>query len=174
MKKLFILALVLGVSCAFAEGVPSPATPRLQIDSDGTLVSPTNPLPTTATIASATFTPAGALDVTPQIVDDSGNIVDMPGTASGVYTIPRPYDTASTTIGSFTITAYTMPLKSGCQTISVTLTQADKEAWFAVNADPTVGNGYPFHTNVEVSNLNPGDVLKFIASETIGACWIQR
>ena len=127
MKKLFILALVLGVSCAFAEGVPSPATPRLQIDSDGTLVSPTNPLPTTAT-----------------------------------------------TIGSFTITAYTMPLKSGCQTISVTLTQADKEAWFAVNADPTVGNGYPFHTNVEVSNLNPGDVLKFIASETIGACWIQR
>jgi hypothetical protein len=62
MKKYVILSvlLLMVVAVAFADGVPQPATPRLMIDAAGTLVSSTNPLPTTAlvTVGSVTVDPA--------------------------------------------------------------------------------------------------------------------
>lgn len=56
MKRLLTLALML-VSCSvFAMGVPSPATPRLQVDANGTEVSAANPLPVIATGTTITST----------------------------------------------------------------------------------------------------------------------
>ena len=61
MRLLITLFLFIIACCqAFGAGVPSPATPRLQIDADGTLISADNPLPVNAfvTIGSATVDPA--------------------------------------------------------------------------------------------------------------------
>ena len=71
MKRLIICSvLILAASAAFAQGVPAPSTPRLMIDSTGTLVSGSNPLPVTGAINAATG--AMSLDTplaTPTITD---------------------------------------------------------------------------------------------------------
>jgi len=45
MKHFFLVVLILVACAAFAQGVPTPAEPRLMTGPDGSLVSPTNPLP---------------------------------------------------------------------------------------------------------------------------------
>jgi hypothetical protein len=69
---LALITLVMLCSNAFAQGVPSPATPRLMIGADGKLISATNPLPVdvaggiSVTIGSSTFT------ASPVYADDAG------------------------------------------------------------------------------------------------------
>lgn len=56
MRKLLCILFVLICSAAVAQGVPSPATPRPMIDSAGTLVDDTHPMPTKSSISSITVT----------------------------------------------------------------------------------------------------------------------
>jgi hypothetical protein len=68
MKRFFwVIAFVCVCASASAQGVPSPSTPRMQIDAAGTLVNTANPLPVSVTggisIASVTITASGTMDV---------------------------------------------------------------------------------------------------------------
>lgn len=66
MKKLLaILALVALCSSLFAQGIPAPATPRLMVDANGTLLSATNPLPITGTVTAAATTLPGYVTLAP-------------------------------------------------------------------------------------------------------------
>lgn len=57
MNRLILAFLFLTLTVSvFAQGVPAPSTPRLMVDSTGTLVSSSNPLPVTLSGTSATTT----------------------------------------------------------------------------------------------------------------------
>jgi hypothetical protein len=57
MKKFFVVLFVLAlIPACFAQGVPSPATPRLMIDDTGTLVDAANPLPVDANVTIGSIT----------------------------------------------------------------------------------------------------------------------
>jgi len=99
----------------------------------------------------------------------------MPGNASGVFAVPYPYQVASTTVGSFTTAAYTIPRQSGARSILITLNDTNKEIWVRLGGDaPTVGNGIRVSSNLFIDDLNTAEVIKVIASETLSGSWVQR
>jgi hypothetical protein len=71
MNKFFLTALLFVVAAcfaAFAQGVPSPSSPRLMIDAAGTLVSSSNPLPVDAVVNISSIT----VSVFPVYADSTG------------------------------------------------------------------------------------------------------
>jgi hypothetical protein len=98
-----------------------------------------------------------------------------PGNSSGAYVIERPYQVASTTIGTITTAVYTITWVSGVQEADFCLTETDKEVWLKLGGDdPAVLNGRPIRSNFSLKRINPSEVAKLIASESIGFCLIQR
>lgn len=70
MKKLFLtFCLFFCASLVFAQGVPHPATPRIMIDSDGTLLDSANPLPVDAQVTIGSIT----IEAFPVYADSVGN-----------------------------------------------------------------------------------------------------
>ncbi len=84
---LLVLALCFTSGIASAQGVPTPSTPRIMIDSTGTLMDASNPLPVTGTfsasIGSAAITVAGptgyATDPTSVVIASSLVTLSTPG-----------------------------------------------------------------------------------------------
>lgn len=92
-----------------------------------------------------------------------------------VSSITAMLPVASTTVSTFSTEVYTISLVSGAQEIDIFLTETDKEVWMILGGGiPTVGNGIPIRNSAKITKLNSSEVIKIIASETIGACWTQR
>ena len=116
-----------------------------------------------AALASSTLAATGS-----HAIDQS-----IPGVTNAVQ--DRVLLVASTTVSSFTTVAYTIPMVASAQEIFITLTGSNKQAWVVMGGDaPTVGNGMPFSSSFRAQRLNGSEIIKVIASETIGACWTQR
>lgn len=86
MKKILILLLFMGAVIGYAQGVPSPATPRPMVDSAGNLLSTTHPMPVTgsltADIGSATINAVPSYSQASQV-----NVTLTPNTP---YVVPAP------------------------------------------------------------------------------------
>lgn len=107
----------------------------------------------------------GSVTIIPQ------DTASFPMSIVGEYVLP----VASTTVGSFTTAAYTIPLVSGAKSILITLNSTSKEVWVRLGGDaPTVGNGIRVSNNLFIDKLNSSEVIKVIASETLSASWVQR
>lgn len=117
-----------------------------------------NPLPAGGnTIGSATALPPDGASFPVNLIDE--------------YRLP----VASTTVGTFTTAAYSIPLVPGAREIMITLADVDATAWIRLGGDdPTVGNGIPLRRWIRIDNLHASEVIKVIASTTYSACWTQR
>lgn len=92
MKKLFLTMCFISACLAvFGQGIPSPSTPRIMIDSDGTLMDALNPLPVDAAVSIGSVT----VSVFPVFADSSGN----PATATVDLTNRSIVNIGSETIG---------------------------------------------------------------------------
>lgn len=139
-KFLLTLACILLCTAAYAQGVPSPSTPRLMVHPDGTLLSPSNPLPVDAAVTIGSIT----MDT---------NIV--PITEWETQTLTLVANTAQDLVTGITGNRRFVALKSH---------KPDKEFWLAFNASATLEAGMFVVDSVYIE-VPKATIVSVIASE---------
>ena len=145
MKKFLVLFLVLFACTAYAQGIPSPSTPRLMADDAGNYVSQSYPLPVSV---------SGA---------DSANIASM----SDAINNPLEWKVSVASVTS-TISTFTSQLTSDTRRfVAIKNRDAFKPIYLGFVNTITVETGLPINDTLYIEV--PKDVpLYFISAEEVG------
>jgi hypothetical protein len=145
MKKFLVLFLVLFACTAYAQGIPSPSTPRLMADDAGNYVSQSYPLPVSV---------SGA---------DSANIASM----SEALSNPLEWKVSVASVTS-TISTFTSQLTSDTRCfVAIKNRDAFKPIYLGFENTVTVETGLPINDTLYIEV--PKDVpLYFISAEEVG------
>ena len=153
LSILFVLALLPGSLPAQSVSVT-----RFR-DTDGSIVdtSAVKPLPVDVTggitIASATFSASGAMEV---------------------------YDTrlpvGVTVLATASTVVSTIPIVSGASEILISVIPTDKTIWITLGttATPAANIGHPVRSSVSIGRLNASEVIKVYAAEDVAIMHTQR
>ena len=152
MKKLFVLFFVLFACTAYAQGIPSPSTPRLMADDAGNYVSQSYPLPVSIGGADSANIASMALDIA--IISDSIN-----------NPIEWKISVASVTS---TVATFTSQLTSDTRRfVAIKNRDAFKPVCLGFEDTVTVETGLPINDTLYIEV--PKDVpLYFISAEEVG------
>ena len=145
MKKYLVLFLVLFACTAYAQGIPSPSTPRIMADDAGNYVSQSYPLPVSI---------GGA---------DSANIASM----SDAISNPLEWKVSVASVTS-TISTFTSQLTSDNRRfVAIKNRDAFKPIFLGFDNTVTVQTGLPINDSLYIEV--PKDVpLYFISAEEVG------
>jgi hypothetical protein len=145
MKKFLVLFLVLFACTAYAQGIPSPSTPRLMADDAGNYVSQSYPLPVSV---------SGA---------DSANIASI----SDAINNPLEWKVSVASVTS-TISTFTSQLTSDNRRfVAIKNRDAFKPVYLGFDNAVTVETGLPINDTLYIEV--PKDVpLYFISAEEVG------
>lgn len=150
MKKFLVLFLVLFACTAYAQGIPSPSTPRLMADDAGNYVSQSYPLPVSV---------SGA---------DSANIASM----SDALSNPLEWKVSVASVTS-TISTFTSQLTSDTRRfVAIKNRDAFKPIYLGFDNAVTVETGLPINDTLYIEV--PKDVpLYFISAEEVGIVLLE-
>lgn len=150
MKKFLVLFLVLFACTAYAQGIPSPSTPRLMADDAGNYVSQSYPLPVSV---------SGA---------DSANIASM----SDALSNPLEWKVSVASVTS-TISIFTSQLTSDNRRfVAIKNRDAFKPIYLGFDNAVTVETGLPINDTLYIEV--PKDVpLYFISAEEVGVVFME-
>ena len=150
MKKFLVLFLVLFACTAYAQGIPSPSTPRLMADDAGNYVSQSYPLPVSV---------SGA---------DSANIASM----SDALSNPLEWKVSVASVTS-TISTFTSQLTSNTRRfVAIKNRDAFKPIYLGFENTVTVETGLPINDTLYIEV--PKDVpLYFISAEEVGVVMLE-
>lgn len=150
MKKFLVLFLVLFACTAYAQGIPSPSTPRLMADDAGNYVSQSYPLPVSV---------SGA---------DSANIASM----SDALSNPLEWKVSVASVTS-TISTFTSQLTSNNRRfVAIKNRDAFKPIYLGFENTVTVETGLPINDTLYIEV--PKDVpLYFISAEEVGIVLLE-
>jgi len=145
MKKFLVSFLVLFACTAYAQGIPSPSTPRLMADDAGNYVSQSYPLPVSV---------SGA---------DSANIASI----SDAINNPLEWKVSVASVTS-TISTFTSQLTSDTRRfVAIKNRDAFKPIYLGFDNAVTVETGLPINDTLYIEV--PKDVpLNFISAEEVG------
>ena len=145
-RHLFLLLAILFLCApAFSQGVPSPATPRLMIGADGTLVSTTNPLPVDAKVNIGSET----IGLVSAIASVEAAIEPVSGIATQTITITGAAASAQITSGVTTRRYISISSQNVNQNVAVWINFGGA-ASTGVGELVYTGVSYPFDENVDV------------------------
>ena len=150
MKKFLVFFLVLFACTAYAQGIPSPSTPRLMADDAGNYVSQSYPLPVSV---------SGA---------DSANIASM----SDALSNPLEWKVSVASVTS-TISTFTSQLTSDNRRfVAIKNRDAFKPIYLGFEDAVTVETGLPINDTlyIEVPKAVP---LYFISAEEVGIVLLE-
>ena len=150
MKKFLVFFLVLFACTAYAQGIPSPSTPRLMADDAGNYVSQSYPLPVSV---------SGA---------DSANIASM----SDALSNPLEWKVSVASVTS-TISSFTSQLTSDTRRfVAIKNRDAFKPIYLGFDNAVTVETGLPINDTlyIEVPKNVP---LYFISTEEVGVVMLE-
>lgn len=150
MKKFFVLFLVLFACTAYAQGIPSPSTPRIMADDAGNYVSQSYPLPVSV---------SGA---------DSANIASI----SDAINNPLEWKVSVASVTS-TISTFTSQLTSDTRRfVAIKNRDAFKPIYLGFDNAVTVETGLPINDTlyIEVPKNVP---LYFISAEEVGIVLLE-
>ena len=150
MKKFLVLFLVLFACTAYAQGIPSPSTPRLMADDAGNYVSQSYPLPVSV---------SGA---------DSANIASI----SDAINNPLEWKVSVASVTS-TISTFTSQLTSDTRRfVAIKNRDAFKPIYLGFDSAVTVETGLPINDTLYIEV--PKDVpLYFISAEEVGIVLLE-
>ena len=150
MKKFLVLFLVLFACTAYAQGIPSPSTPRLMADDAGNYVSQSYPLPVSV---------SGA---------DSANIASI----SDAINNPLEWKVSVASVTS-TISTFTSQLTSNNRRfVAIKNRDAFKPIYLGFDSAVTVETGLPINDTLYIEV--PKDVpLYFISAEEVGIVLLE-
>jgi len=150
MKKFLVLFLVLFACTAYAQGIPSPSTPRLMADDAGNYVSQSYPLPVSV---------SGA---------DSANIASI----SDAINNPLEWKVSVASVTS-TISTFTSQLTSNTRRfVAIKNRDAFKPVYLGFDNVVTVETGLPINDTLYIEV--PKDVpLYFISAEEVGIVLLE-
>lgn len=150
MKKFLVLFLVLFACTAYAQGIPSPSTPRLMADDAGNYVSQSYPLPVSI---------GGA---------DSANIASM----SDALSNPLEWKVSVASVTS-TISTFTSQLTSDNRRfVAIKNRDAFKPIYLGFDNAVTAETGLPINDSLYIEV--PKDVpLYFISAEEVGIVLLE-
>lgn len=150
MKKFLVLFLVLFACTAYAQGIPSPSTPRLMADDAGNYVSQSYPLPVSV---------SGA---------DSANIASI----SDAINNPLEWKVSVASVTS-TISTFTSQLTSNNRRfVAIKNRDAFKPIYLGFDNAVTVETGLPINDTLYIEV--PKDVpLYFISAEEVGIVLLE-
>ena len=150
MKKFLVLFLVLFACTAYAQGIPSPSTPRLMADDAGNYVSQSYPLPVSV---------SGA---------DSANIASM----SDALSNPLEWKVSVASVTS-TISTFNSQLTSDTRRfVAIKNRDAFKPIYLGFDNAVTVETGLPINDTLYIEV--PKDVpLYFISAEEVGIVLLE-
>ncbi len=150
MKKFLVLFLVLFACTAYAQGIPSPSTPRLMADDAGNYVSQSYPLPVSV---------SGA---------DSANIASI----SDAINNPLEWKVSVASVTS-TISTFTSQLTSDTRRfVAIKNRDAFKPIYLGFDNAVTVETGLPINDTLYIEV--PKDVpLYFISAEEVGIVLLE-
>ena len=150
MKKFLVLFLVLFACTAYAQGIPSPSTPRLMADDAGNYVSQSYPLPVSV---------SGA---------DSANIASI----SDAINNPLEWKVSVASVTS-TISTFTSQLTSDTRRfVAIKNRDAFKPIYLGFDNAVTVETGLPINDTlyIEVPKAVP---LYFISAQEVGIVLLE-
>ena len=150
MKKFLVFFLVLFACTAYAQGIPSPSTPRLMADDAGNYVSQSYPLPVSV---------SGA---------DSANIASI----SDAINNPLEWKVSVASVTS-TISTFTSQLTSDTRRfVAIKNRDAFKPIFLGFEDAVTVETGLPINDTLYIEV--PKDVpLYFISAEEVGVVMLE-
>ena len=150
MKKFLVFFLVLFACTAYAQGIPSPSTPRLMADDAGNYVSQSYPLPVSV---------SGA---------DSANIASI----SDAINNPLEWKVSVASVTS-TISTFTSQLTSDNRRfVAIKNRDAFKPIYLGFDNAVTVETGLPINDTLYIEV--PKDVpLYFISNEEVGIVLLE-
>ena len=150
MKKFLVLFLVLFACTAYAQGIPSPSTPRLMADDAGNYVSQSYPLPVSV---------SGA---------DSANIASI----SDAINNPLEWKVSVASVTS-TISTFTSQLTSNNRRfVAIKNRDAFKPVYLGFENTITVETGLPINDTLYIEV--PKDVpLYFISAQEVGIVLLE-
>jgi len=147
MRKYFytVFLFIIAAAIAFAQGIAEPARPMIQLP-NGTLVGPTNPLPTTAELGDITF---------------ENNITPI-----------TEWDQQTLTLLANTEQTLTSGITGNRRFIELKAHDDNARFWLALGASATVGVGRPVDEYVYLEL--PADVsVSVISSEAISISVVE-
>ena len=150
MKKFLVLFLVLFACTAYAQGIPSPSTPRLMADDAGNYVSQSYPLPVSV---------SGA---------DSANIASI----SDAINNPLEWKVSVASVTS-TISTFSSQLTTDNRRfVAIKNRDAFKPIYLGFDSAVTVETGLPINDTLYIEV--PKDVpLYFISAEEVGIVLLE-
>jgi hypothetical protein len=178
MKKFLVLFLVLFACTAYAQGIPSPSTPRLMADDAGNYVSQSYPLPVSvsgadsaniASIAAELLSVGTAVDT---IASSSGAIDNNIASISEALSNPLEWKVSVASVTS-TISTFTSQLTSDTRCfVAIKNRDAFKPIYLGFVDTITVETGLPINDTlyIEVPKSVP---LYFISAEEVGIVLLE-
>ena len=106
------------------------------------------------------------------VIDDNGTKADA---STHAFPVQETTMVASTTSTAITTAVTTVPLVVGAKEITIFINNTSQQLWMKMGgATPAVGDGVLVQGYVYIDKLNPNEIIKITASESVPVVWIQR
>jgi hypothetical protein len=137
MRRIFTLLFVLVCSAAFAQGVPAPQTPRPMVDSAGSLLSDTSPMPVKLMSGLATAGVGVQIDANAGPLNVSTPTIPLPANVATTISSYLPTGTHGVYISAYgadVLMGYSSDLSSSVPYIGVKIASGSSGTWSGITS----------------------------------------